>query len=143
MISDHQRFDLDQVVLLFHREFISRIYLKISFWREICLFIPIVLYDRYTHIEIFVLFFFLSRILMLLTINIFVPSWQAINHKSTKHNHKYTIFNELSSFPNKRNPRHWEFKTSFQLLETLLLANPCLFHCISHIFLVFRQIIPD
>ena len=41
MISDHQRFDLDQVVLLFHREFISRIYLKISFWREICLFIPI------------------------------------------------------------------------------------------------------
>lgn len=142
MISD-QRFDLDQECWYFTENSYPG-YLKISFWREICLFIPIVLavWSLCPYRDICTVSFSLKD-LDAFDNQHFVPSWQAVTHKSTKHNHKYTIFNEFSWFPNKRNPRHWEFKTSFQLLETLLLANSCLFHCISHIFLVFCQIIPD
>ena len=139
MISD-QRFDLDQVMLLFHREFISRIFENFVLAGNLSFYSNCAVWSLCPYRDICT---FSLKDLDAFDNQHFVPSWQAVTHKSTKHNHKYTIFNEFSWFPNKRNPRHWEFKTSFQLLETLLLANPCLFHCISHIFLVFRQIIPD
>ena len=139
MISD-QRFDLDQVMLVFHREFISRIFENFVLAGNLSFYSNCAVWSLCPYRDICT---FSLKDLDAFDNQHFVPSWQAVTHKSTKHNHKYTIFNEFSWFPNKRNPRHWEFKTSFQLLETLLLANPCLFHCISHIFLVFRQIIPD
>ena len=127
-------------MLLFHREFISRIFENFVLVGNLSFYSNCAVWSLCPYRDICT---FSLKDLDAFDNQHFVPSWQAVTHKSTKHNHKYTIFNEFSWFPNKRNPRHWEFKTSFQLLETFLLAYPCLFHCISHIFLVFRQIIPD